>query len=506
LVSAAGELLVNSGATVSTATISGVAFVGSGGVAIALELGAGGQELDQGHTTGTTVLSGGEEDILAIAQASVVGAGGTEAVLGGGNANQTTIQSGGRQIVSLGGTGFGDTILSGGVVDIRRFANAIVTTVMAGGVLNLSGFGTLNTLSGGLEIVASGAVDGNGHGKASGSLLVSAGGSALFETVAGAGAAMTLLSGAVSTGSFFNLGGQENVSHGARDVGASIQAGGLALVAGVSVSAHVSSGGIMRISHGGVASAAQVSGSGTETILATASAKATVLSGGTEFDYGQASGTTVLSGGHERVFNHAVASASVISSGGFEAVSSGGVAVAAKVSGGVLVVSAGGAISGGVTIADGKAVVSGAAATGQAVKFTGSAGVLELANLAGFQAKISGLAFAGQKIDLDGFQFGAGETLTWTQNGASGTLAVHDGAETANLTLIGTYATSDFAMNADGKGGTIVKVTGAGGMAAPRFVEAMARLPSGRSGAIVIQGGASVTHLLPLTPAVTSGR
>ena len=52
------------------------------------------------------------------------------------------------------------------------------------------------------------------------------------------------------------------------------------------------------------------------------------------------------------------------------------------------------------------------------------------------------------------------ETLTWTQgtgsNAGSGTLTIVNGAQTASLTLAGTYAASDFALKQDNGAGTDV--------------------------------------------------
>jgi hypothetical protein len=117
------------------------------------------------------------------------------------------------------------------------------------------------------------------------------------------------------------------------------------------------------------------------------------------------------------------------------------------------------------------------------VSFAGSAGVLELDNLAAFHDKISGLTTSAEKIDLGGFAYSAGETVSWTQSGTSGTLTVHDGAKTASLTLLGTYTTSSFHFAGDGHGGTFVSdpsIAPATRPAAGRFVEVAARLRSGR--------------------------
>ena len=47
---------------------------------------------------------------------------------------------------------------------------------------------------------------------------------------------------------------------------------------------------------------------------------------------------------------------------------------------------------------------------------------------------------------MGGFVHSSAETAAWVQSGTSGTLTVHDGTQTASLTLIGTYATSDFSV------------------------------------------------------------
>ena len=170
-------------------------------------------------------------------------------------------------------------------------------------------------------------------------------------------------------------------------------------------------------------------------------ARATVLSGGVEADFGTARGTVILSGGRETVAGHGVASGSRIDSGGLELVSSGGTVAAAQLFvGGALTVLSGGAVSGGLVIHNGLATIDGTVAAGQIVNFAGLAGVLRLDNLAGFNAKISGMTTAKEKIDLGGFVFGSGETVTWTQSGTSGTLTVHDDAPRPPAwTLIGTY-------------------------------------------------------------------
>jgi hypothetical protein len=114
-------------------------------------------------------------------------------------------------------------------------------------------------------------------------------------------------------------------------------------------------------------------------------------------------------------------------------------------------------VSGGLTISGGTANISGAVAAGQDIRFVGH-GDLAFHDLAAFDATIGGYA-SGDEFDLGGFAFGAGETRSFTENSGltGGTLSVTDGSRHANLSLLGKYATGDFALSNDGHGGTFVK-------------------------------------------------
>jgi autotransporter passenger strand-loop-strand repeat protein len=206
-------------------------------------------------------------------------------------------------------------------------------------------------------------------------------------------------------------------------------------------------------------------------------------------------------------------SGSVISFGGQEVVSSGGKAVSATVSAnGLLTVSSGGAAAGGLTLAGGRAVIAGEMAGGQIVVFKGPTAVLELHDLPQFHATISGMTGSGQKIDLRSFAFSAGESVSWTQSGTSGTLTLSGGFQVARLTLIGSYATSDFNLAGDGKGGTVVSDAPASngvapsGRAAP-LVQAAAGLHGGRyTAGLPVAGGGRTDSVaaLPIAPALST--
>ena len=173
---------------------------------------------------------------------------------------------------------------------------------------------------------------------------------------------------------------------------------------------------------------------------------------------GRATIDTIHSGGDVYVSSGGVDSASVVSSGGLAFVSSGGVFSSGKVFDGVLTVSSGGFVSGGLTLSSGgTANIFGSVASGQDVVFSG-AGDLALSNLSNFHALVGGYS-AGDELDLGGFAYGSGETFTYAEaaNLISGTLGVHDGGVTANLTLLGNYVTSDFALSTDGHGGSFAK-------------------------------------------------
>ena len=133
---------------------------------------------------------------------------------------------------------------------------------------------------------------------------------------------------------------------------------------------------------------------------------------------------------------------------------------------GELIVASGAAIvSNGLNVNGGEVVIGGAVSAGQTVTFTGSGGDLVIDDVGTFQAVISGFSTSGQKIDFGGFTYSAGETVTWTEaaGNTSGMLTVSGAGMTANVTLLGDYATSNFSLSDDGVGGTVVTDPAGGG-------------------------------------------
>jgi autotransporter passenger strand-loop-strand repeat protein len=165
----------------------------------------------------------------------------------------------------------------------------------------------------------------------------------------------------------------------------------------------------------------------------------------------------ISSGGRQYVLSGGIDRGTIISAGGLAFISSGGTISGGKlISGATLTVSSGGYVSAGLTISAGTANLYGNVSAG--VNFAGSGGDLALYNLAAFHATIGGFS-TGDMFDLGGFSYSSAETVSFTEAGSltSGTLQVTDGGLTANLTLVGGYATSNFALSNDGHGGTFVK-------------------------------------------------
>jgi len=88
---------------------------------------------------------------------------------------------------------------------------------------------------------------------------------------------------------------------------------------------------------------------------------------------------------------------------------------------------------------------------------SGATGELKLDASSQFNGQIAG--FTGQNLlDLADIGFGSNTTLGYTANSGNtgGTLTVSDGTHQANVALLGQYVAANFAMSADGFGGTLV--------------------------------------------------
>jgi hypothetical protein len=159
----------------------------------------------------------------------------------------------------------------------------------------------------------------------------------------------------------------------------------------------------------------------------------------------------------------------VVNTGKFE-VTSGTLTVAGAVSG-----------AGKVYIAAGTADFQ--AGFNQTVAFIGTSGELELADSQDYAGEIGGFSLTGgTSLDLGDIGFTSGVTtanFVENGNGAFGTLTVTDGTHTANIRLVGDFASSTFTTKSDGHGGTIVTDPAKSTAAVRSFVDAMAGFAPG---------------------------
>jgi autotransporter passenger strand-loop-strand repeat protein len=462
VVSGGAQYVLFDGYVDGTKVLSGgVEYVYSGGAADYDMVESGGAQyvLFGGHADGTNVLSGGVGYVYSggAAYYGTVESGGAQYVLFGGHTEGTNVRSGGVEYVSSGGVVSASAVPNGGKEYVYGGGAASSDTVASGGVLYDYGVTSKTTVSKvGTEDVFSGGYD--YYGKVYGSEVVSSGGAADYDMVESGGAQYVLFgghadgtnvvsggveyvySGGVDSASVISSGGKEYVYKGGATYSDSVASGGAQYDYGVTSNTTISKGGAEDVFSGGLADYSQVYGN------------EFVSSGGKGY------GDTIHSGGDVYVYSGGVESGSVVSSGGDAFVSSGGVFSGGKVVDSVLTVSSGGFVSGGLTISgSGTANISGTVASGQDVLFSGT-GDLALANLSNFHALIGGYS-SGDEFDLRSFAYGSGEAFSYTEAASllSGTLGVHDGTLTASLTLLGKYATGDFALSNDSHGGSFVK-------------------------------------------------
>jgi hypothetical protein len=126
-----------------------------------------------------------------------------------------------------------------------------------------------------------------------------------------------------------------------------------------------------------------------------------------------------------------------------------------------------GITGGGNTTIDNGSLVAFGSAANEAVRFTnasGDSGTLQLdrATTTNFSGTVAGFAGTSHTnsslsdtIDIRNI-VQATASFTWTQGSGQGVLQVTDGTRTADLTLIGTYASTDFGLKNDGNGGAMV--------------------------------------------------
>jgi autotransporter passenger strand-loop-strand repeat protein len=495
---------VTSGGTASgTTVVSGSnQVVGAGGVADGTHVSSGGGQYVNagGGANGATVGSGGSEfvEIGGSASGTVLN-GGAEAVYG--TTTNATVNSGGHQYVEAGGTASGTIVSSGGVESITGAANG--GTVMSGGgayvqsggmtggtnvsggdeYVEIGGTASGTTVNGGAEVVygtANGATLNSGGyqyleagGTASGTIVNSTGiesinGVATGTTVNGGGADYVNSGGATTT--TILSGGDEFVEVNATATGTIVD-GGAQVVYGHANGTTLNSGGYQYVEAGATASGTIVNNTGIDIVLGTAigttdnaggadyvygggTASGTKVTGGDEYvEVGGTTTGTTVSNGAQVVYG--AATSTTLDGGGYQYVSSGGTAIGATINGGYDYVASGGTASATTISAGTLELASGGSATGTTTFIAGGGGTLRLDDSVHFGGLIAGFG-QPEHLDLSDIAFDANTHVSFAEagNNTSGTLTVTDGLHTANLTLLGQYATAQFTSGDDGHGGT----------------------------------------------------
>src|SRR5262249_28940486 len=98
-------------------------------------------------------------------------------------------------------------------------------------------------------------------------------------------------------------------------------------------------------------------------------------------------------------------------------------------------------VSNTVTVIDAGATLELANAYWGTISFAGSTGTLIIDHSSSFTGRVSGLA-GTDALDLADVHFGANTQATFLGNTNGGTLTVTDGANTANIALVGNYLSS----------------------------------------------------------------
>jgi autotransporter passenger strand-loop-strand repeat protein len=250
--------------------------------------------------------------------------------------------------------------------------------------------------------------------------------------------------------------GTEVVVTGGTANGATISSG-LALIFGTASGTTLSSGAVDMVFSGAVTSATKLSGGSYEVVSAGGTAKGATVNGGTEVASAGATvtGTIINSGGAQVLFG--LGQGTIINGGGLDYVF--GTASGTILRGGYEYVGSGGVASGAVISAGTLQIASGGSTGTGAVTFSGG-GLLRLDDSVHFGGLVAGFGLP-DFMDLADISFVSGTTsvnFVEAPSNTSGTLTVGNGtpATTANITLLGQYATANFHIQNDGAGGTLV--------------------------------------------------
>lgn len=371
------------------------------------------------------------------------GAGGTDQpaldLASGGSIVDATVSSGGVVGAAAYGTTFGGTALESG-----SFAALNEGTVVSATVTSRAGIavGTLSGYQGGGgRAIAPHLLDG-------GQAIVGGGYTIKGQTFIGSG---------IISGGTFDVGSTEQLTSGGTDSG-SLFGGTQIVSAGGTALNDIFSAGVQIIS-GGLASATVVSAGGTVMVdrggtirqVTVGSKGLAVVSGG-----GVAYGAVVQAGGGVVIESGGTVSGSEIASGGSEIVESGGVLSGATIdSGGTQMVEPGATVRDTIVSAGGSMVIASGATVLQTVVSgapgeDGPAGLLIVEP--GAVLSNTSVGWKG-RIDIDGLKYSSGGAIRINNNVLTVTLP--DGSSWSTV-LTGSYRASDFHLEADRDGSTIL--------------------------------------------------
>ncbi|MFB9870118.1 Hint domain-containing protein [Acetobacter farinalis] len=310
-VASGGELDVTSGGTVTSATVSGVENVLSGGVdnGSLIALGAVQNVYAGGYAPNGVVA--GTENLWGTDSGSTVTSTGVLNVQSGGVASGETVY--GHETIFSGGTGSGGTVLSGGMVTISggttngltvgasgilAVSAGSATGILVSGAAASAGTWTASSLISGATVLSGGYL-GDGQGVLSavtvgngGTARVVAAGSAYNVTVSSGGTYLVSGGGLTRGTTTIASGG---ILNGATDGILS----GTVTDAGLLSGGVVASGGVVNVVPGGSANTVTVGSSGMLTVVSATVANTTVQSGGsvTASSGSVLSGSTMVSAG-----------------------------------------------------------------------------------------------------------------------------------------------------------------------------------------------------------------
>ncbi|MET4203036.1 hypothetical protein [Bradyrhizobium sp. LA6.12] len=303
------------------------------------------------------------------------------------------------------------------------------------------------------------------------------------DYVVGNGAEQHVYAGGTAIGTTLNAGSMQ-INWGTEHDTA-VTYGALEYVYGVATGSTIA--GRQVIGAGGTASTTLIVANGEQDIYGGGTATGTTIQGGLQAVYGTVDQTVIGSGGVQMV--HGTASHTAVNDGGEQRVYESGTAIGTTLNAGSMQIDWGSAtgttINGGIqyiwgtasdtTIVSGTQYVgAGGSASGTTigahgleyvysggtltdVTFGGGSARLVLEQSSAFSGTIAGWQ-DGVELDLGDIAFGETTSLGYAANAENtgGTLTITDGAHTASLHLLGQYSAADFALAADGHGGSII--------------------------------------------------